>query len=76
MLLRLLLPFQVSQATALLAFASLISRAIFNVRGRLELFKKEDTVVVGLNCGFGVAAQRILNIPVAKQDPASNQGVM
>lgn len=40
----------------------------------MELFKKEETVVVGLNCGFGVAAHRVMNTPVAKQDLPSNQG--
>eukprot|EP00752_Nemacystus_decipiens_P002789 g2605.t1 len=45
----------------------------FLKKGRLELFQKEDTVVVGLNCGFGVAARRMLNTAAAKQDLASNQ---
>lgn len=51
-----------------------VFRVLYNIRGRLELFQKEDTVVVGLNCGFGVATYRMLNTPVAKQDLASNQG--
>eukprot|EP00903_Cladosiphon_okamuranus_P010655 g10074.t2 len=45
----------------------------FLKKGRLELFQKEDTVVVSLNPGFGVAARRMLNTPVAKQDQATNQ---
>lgn len=47
---------------------------VFCIRGRLALFKKEDTVVVGLNCGFEVAARHICSTPVAKQELPLNQG--
>lgn len=45
-------------------------------RGRLELFQKEETVVVGLNCGFDVAGYLMLNPPSGKLDPnaPTNQG--
>ncbi|CAM9465912.1 unnamed protein product [Scytosiphon promiscuus] len=44
----------------------------FLQKGRLGLFQKEETVVVGLNSGFGVAAMHVCQDGVASQDESSN----
>ncbi|CAN0490649.1 unnamed protein product, partial [Ectocarpus sp. 8 AP-2014] len=42
-------------------------------RGRLATFRKEDTVVVGLNCGFGMAGHHIITNQSPKQALPSNE---
>ncbi|CAM9158511.1 unnamed protein product [Ectocarpus sp. 6 AP-2014] len=45
----------------------------FLQKGRLATFRKEDTVVVGLNCGFGMAGHHIIKNQSPKQALPSNE---
>lgn len=47
---------------------------LFHFRGRLEQFKKESTVVVGFNCGFGIALRHYVYNQNPKQELSSDKG--